>query len=181
MTNFCRNAIAYLKVADPTEERGLSLSTPNAPVLKNLGNGLCVAYVVDNERGLVYVQHRHLLEEKISAEDLHKIGLNNLKLRSKDAIEVQQHGPIFAVMFDGNFEASMILSDGIWDNLLAQFAKNGFIVAIPARDVLAFCDAKSEQGIFTLKEMIRRVSENGDHLLSKSLYGRRNGEWIKLS
>lgn len=53
-------------------------------------------------------------------------------------------------------------------------------MALTARDVLAFCDAKSLQGIVELKQLVRRITPNGDHLLTETLYYRLNGQWLPL-
>ncbi len=42
-------------------------------------------------------------------------------------------------------------------------------MALPARDVLAFCDAKSLQGIVELKQLVRRITPKGEHLLTETL------------
>ena len=47
--NFTSGAIAYLKAAVPPDQAKpqVSLSGPDAPVLRDLHNGLLVSYVVD--------------------------------------------------------------------------------------------------------------------------------------
>ena len=49
---------------------------------------------------------------------------------------------------------------------------NGFVAAIPAaRDVLAFCDTDSVEGLAELRDLIARI-KNGDHMLSPELFRR---------
>jgi hypothetical protein len=81
---------------------------------------------------------------------------------------------------DGNFEASLILVDGLWDKALAQLAPNGFVAAIPARDILAFCDANSAAGIAELHQLIGRI-QNGNHMLSRELFQRADAGWSRFS
>ena len=73
-----------------------------------------------------------------------------------------------------------LLLDDLWDQSLATYTPNGAIVALPARDVLAFCDAKSLQGILELKQLVRRITPKGEHLLTETLYYRLNGKWLPL-
>ena len=88
-----------------------------------------------------------------------------------------ENGDVHALLLDGHFEASLVLLDDLWDEALASYAPNGFIVALPARDVIAFCDAKSETGIAQLRDMVNRITAKGDHLVSQSLYQREGGAW----
>jgi uncharacterized protein YtpQ (UPF0354 family) len=82
-----------------------------------------------------------------------------------------------AVFLDGNFEASLILLDELWNQRLSQLISGQFAVVLPARDVLAFCDPSSSEGLAELKRIVSRVA-GGDHLLSSSLYRRQQSEWV---
>ncbi len=91
---------------------------------------------------------------------------------------MQAHGGIFALFLDGNFEASLLLVDSLWDESLASYAPNGFVVAVPARDVLAFADVGSASGVAELRVVVSRIFPGGDHLIASDLYRRRAGRWI---
>jgi hypothetical protein len=75
-----------------------------------------------------------------------------------------------------NFEASLLLLDAMWDDWFSHIVRDSFMVAAPARDVVAFCDASSPEGVAELRQVIRRV-ENGDHLLQPHLYRREDKTW----
>jgi len=47
---------------------------------------------------------------------------------------------VFAFFMRGDFEASVILLDDLWDGESRQFVTGEYAAAIPARDMLAFCD-----------------------------------------
>jgi hypothetical protein len=68
----------------------------------------------------------------------------------------------------------------MWTHWYAHLVQDTFMVAAPARDVLAFCDASSTDGIAELREVIWRV-QGGDHRLSPDLYRRVGLEWHKFS
>jgi hypothetical protein len=57
---------------------------------------------------------------------------------------------------------------------------HGFVVAVPARDVLAFTDAKSAAGIAELRGLVDRLFPGGDHLISPDLYKRDAGRWLRV-
>ena len=181
INEFLLQAIAFVKVsqsmagADP-----VSLHDDDAPGLKDLGNGLFVAYVVDDGEGLVYVQNHHLKGTQLTLDGLYELGVHNLAVRSAGKARMQQHGDVHAFQLDGLFEASLLLLDDLWDESLAHLAPNGFVAAFPARDVLAVCDARSEEGIRSLHNMANRVAAGGDHLLTTNLYQRQSGKWLPL-
>ncbi len=77
----------------------------------------------------------------------------------------------FVVLFDGNFDASLILVDALWDRALADFAPNGFVAALPHKNALAFCDSRTPTG----PQQLRRFIEDAgiaDHPITTTLYYR---------
>ena len=70
MDKFCGRARPYVK-ADLTGETGpaVALSHDDSPVLRNLGNGLLVAYIVDAGQSFEYIQNSHLSKADISEEE----------------------------------------------------------------------------------------------------------------
>src|SRR5262249_39299449 len=162
MDPFCGRAMPCIK-PDLTGEPGpaLALGHDDSPVLRPLGNGLLVAHVVDSGQSFEYVQTRHLAQAGITAEPLHATAMNNLLVFMGERTRMQPHGNIFAMFLDGNFEASLLLVDPLWDQALAGCVKAGFVIAVPARDVLAFADAESEAGIAELRMLVSRLFPNG--------------------
>jgi hypothetical protein len=77
------------------------------------------------------------------------------------------------------FEASLLLVDALWDGALSQYAPNGFGIAVPARDVLAFADAGSASAIDELRAVVSRIFPGGDHLITPELYRRQSGRWVR--
>jgi uncharacterized protein YtpQ (UPF0354 family) len=156
----------------------MSFSGGDAPVLKDLGNGLLVAYVMDVGDHLQYIQYRHLQDSGANESELHSHAVHNLTVLAKK-LRIEPHGKMFAVFLEGNFEASLILIDGLWDGSLARTVTAGFVAAIPARDILVFCDLASVEGITQLRQVVARANEGGDHLLTPVLYRRQGQEWVQ--
>jgi len=176
----CARALAYLKRALPGDEpveADIVMSREDSPVLTNLNNGLLVAYLVDQADHFQYVQQRHLDGAGLAQAELHQQAIANLRilLKQKD-IKVQPYGNVFAVLCGGNFEASAVLIDGLWNNALAHLAPNGFVAAIPCRDILAFCDAGNASGLQELRQLVERM-QGADHPVSCVLYRRHAGTW----
>lgn len=67
-----------------------------------------------------------------------------------------------------------------WDHLLADKTPNGAVVAIPSRDVLAFCDANSAKGISALRAVAARIGPDAKGALFQGLPRRRDGRWTML-
>lgn len=173
----CLRAKAYLRVKElGHSDDEVKLSHRDSPIIKDLSNGLCVAYVVDEGGHLKYLQNRDRETSGLCEPEIHKSSIANLAELAKERLRITPYGNIFAVRLDGHFEASLILLDGLWDQGLAHLAPNGFVAALPARDILAFCDGNLAEGIAELRQLVDRV-QSGDHLLSRELYRREDGGW----
>lgn len=177
-----REAIAHLKRALPAEplpgETVVELSLDDSPVMLDLGNGLLVAYLVDEGATYGYVQHRDLETAGLSEAELHAMGLKNLSALAERRLEVHPHGAIFAVLMGGTFEASMLLLDDLWEHSLSHYVSGDFLAAIPARDVLAFGDASSAPAVSELNAVVERLLNNGSAELATGLYRRAGGRWL---
>jgi uncharacterized protein YtpQ (UPF0354 family) len=174
-----QKAVAYLKPEVPRADStaALQLTADDSPVLRAFATGLLTAYLVDDEgETFSYVQGRDLRDAGVRAEELHRQAVANLSELADGRVTVQQSGPVWALFFDGNFEASLMHLDDLWTHGLREYAGDP-VVAIPARDVLAFCDAGSVGGVAELRAVVKRVWPTGDHLLSESLYRRVDGIW----
>jgi uncharacterized protein YtpQ (UPF0354 family) len=170
--DLCSRAIAYLVSRGPKELPAVVLPTADAPVLTDLGNGLRVGYVVDQGEYFRYILGRDLWAAGMTREELHRSAVANLAtmLNDRNAL-VHAWDDAFAVLFDGNFEASLILVDGLWDKALARFAPNGFLAALPNKNVLAFCDMQTPKG----PQQLRRIIEDAgvsDRPITATLYYR---------
>jgi len=176
---FTQRAIAYLKAEVPeSNSPSLTLSAEDNPVLRSIGNELCVAYIIDEGSNYKYVQHRHLTEDCTSEDQLHSFGIRNLiEMASQRNLRVQPCNQIYAVLMGGDFEASLILLDQFWDNQFRQFVTGEYAVAIPNRDILAFCDRTSAEGIDELRQLIARGHTSGDHPISNKIYVRQQNTW----
>jgi hypothetical protein len=72
-------------------------------------------------------------------------------------LQIQPYGPVFALFMEGNFEASVLLLDTLWNVSFAKHVRQEFVVAVPARDVLAFGDSSSAEAIAELNAITGQV------------------------
>jgi uncharacterized protein YtpQ (UPF0354 family) len=176
-----KRAIPYIKPALPDDgSEVVQLSHDDSPVLREVNADFVAAYVVDEGDYFAYVQYRDLPPGTTEA-DLHASALANLNHLAEGKIRVQAHGAIFALFLDGNFEASLLLLDWLWEGPLREYAVSGYVIAVPSRDVLAFSDQRNSAGIDQLTEVIGRVFPLGDHTISERLYRRIERDWVRLN
>lgn len=174
----CERAIAFLKAAAGD---AVELDAEALPVLHELGDGLLVSYVVEQGDQFEFISEGEMVEEGFTADRLHQVGLANLaELVGAQGVQVHPDEAIFAVVAGGNFEASLILIDDLWQSGFRQFVDGDYAVAIPARDILAFGDAGNAAARSALRDVIRRAWLGADHLLSNRLFTRQGGAWKAL-
>ncbi|PGE94311.1 hypothetical protein COF51_25010 [Bacillus pseudomycoides] len=179
---FCKEAVAYLKpiVKEDLEEECFTLSEENSFVHTFFNEDLMITFLVKDHQNdyFQYVQNKHISEEGLDEEQLVEIGINNLyKLADEKELRVHRLSEgCFALILDGNFEASLIVLDDLWEHSLKEFVSNGYAVAIPARDILVFCDCNASNGIEKMRGIIEKVWEDGDHLLIDKILVRSEGK-----
>jgi hypothetical protein len=173
-------AIAYVKAEVPDSDLGpvVALNADDSPVLMQLGNGLLVAYLVDEGDHFSYVQGRDLLPSGLDLPALHRSAVANLADLAHERVTIRQSGPIWALFLDGNLEASLLLLDDLWDEALGSYHAGNPVIAIPARDVICFCDAASSDGVRELRAVVGRVWPAADHLISERLFRRQSKQWL---
>lgn len=181
-SSYCRRAVAYLKVAAPLGgQPELLLSKRDSPVIRSLGHGLLVAYVVHEGEEFSYLLQHHLDEAGLSLDALHSIALENLRVIAENHVEVRTYGNVYAVLMGGNFEASLILLTEFWSEWYAELTPSGVVAAFPARDILAFGDAASPEARRELVTICERAVEGKvDHPLTSSLFRREGDRWTPI-
>jgi hypothetical protein len=95
-----------------------------------------------------------------------------------DMLKIIPYGKVFACFLNNDLESSLLLVDELWDEKLASIGPAGFMATIPAREVLAFCDATCSGGIEELRNVARR-GEGADHAITPILFRRSNGCWLR--
>ena len=174
------NAIAYFKPTWASDEApDIELSRDEQPIDNPYCEGLSVFYLLDEGDQFVYVQNKHIQESGISTEQLNKLGLENLG-KIADEIKMTENKGIIYFTGNGNFEASLLLVQKIWNEWLPEYCPNGYVAAIPSRDILAVSDRNNQEGISKLCAIVERIWPTGDHLLSKSLFCYEEDMWVRL-
>jgi hypothetical protein len=188
------NAIAMVKNAGFTtpiadgDQLGISMKLPNGealpldsqPVARATSGAFVVFYALDRGDDFIFVTRGDMAKAGLTLHELHAIGLRNLAQQCNGnpglTLLPQPEGH-FGLVMGGNFEASLVLLDPLWEEQLKEHIPNGAIVGIPARDMCVFCDAKSRGGIAKVHEIVKRAHARGDHVISNKLFMRKEGQW----
>ncbi len=175
-------SIAYLKgeLPDTDSSTAFPLAYGDKPVLVPFAPGLLCAYLWDEGGRFSYVQRRHLLASQTDEARLHASAIENLKRRVGANLQLHAQGPSWMLTCEGNFEASLLMVDELWEEVLREQAGGQPVAAAPARDVLCFCPSTRADGIEQLRGIVERVWAGGEHLVSKQLFMRRAGRWSTL-
>jgi len=176
----CEKAIAYIKPNIPSNSPSPSmhLTGGDRPVVRDLQNGLVVAYLVDEGKSFSYVQHKHLIAAGLEEDQLHELGVENLAMIAKNQLRVSSYDGYFVATAGGNFEASLILVDRIWTHAFRSYVAGQYAVAIPAGDILAFGDANSDQTRRGFERLFTRARNSRlDHPITNTVYLRSGRIW----
>lgn len=155
------------------------------PPVRATGGVFGVGYHLDAGDTYVSFSHREMQEAGLTLEQVHQRALGNLMkiVKGTPGLRVTADPAKCAYagfLLDGDHEACLVLLDALWDHSLKSHAPNGAVVALPTRDVLAFCDAQSTKGIAELREMLTRFDPDAKGAVTQSLLIRRHGRWELL-
>jgi hypothetical protein len=176
MTDGARMQVA-MKLPD-----GHPIPESDLPVMRVAHGCFAVAYFLDRGDHYGYVNNGELEGSGITLDELHKIGVANLRAltRGNPGLKIAEGDGAHMLAMGGQFEASLVLVDALWDGLLAEYGPNGHIVTIPARDLCLFCDARSVEGLKRVREVAAAPLADATHALSPRLFLRRDRKWREL-
>jgi uncharacterized protein YtpQ (UPF0354 family) len=168
--------LPYVKawVDDDDDGPCIELSGTESFVFEPYIGKLFVSYVVDEGATLRLITVGECQALGVSTKMLRKTAMANLSRSVEErGVRLSRHSEIITLLFDGNFEATLLLHDELWPHLHERLGGELFAVA-PARDVLA---VSAPHGLNELREVIARVWPDGDHLLTRDVYRRVNETW----
>ncbi len=137
-------------------------------VYEDFNDDLIILYAEDSPKNMRYFTPEDLEEAKIERKELRNLACENLKrLISK----IERHGAngLYMITAGGDYEASLLLFDGIWDDLQKE-VRGELVVAIPARDLLIVTGSEDEEGIKRMKQIVQEASAKGPYLLTPKLF-----------
>jgi len=154
-----------------------------SPVMRATGGLFAVCYLVDRGDHFVWVNKSELEASGLTRDQLHVAGLFNLGgvINRKPGLRVLPQGSFNGLVMGGDHEASLVLLDELWDQSLKEHYSGAPVVAIPVKDICAFCDEGSMEGIDRLRAIIDRHVKKGDKIICDRLLVRRGNRWHELA
>jgi hypothetical protein len=149
------------------------------PVVRAVQGVFAVWYMVDAGDFYTMASKAEMKKAGLTPDQLHWLGMRNLEaqVNGKPGLKLLPQGSFHGLVMGGQFEASLVLVDQLWDGPLKEHAPNAPVVAIPAKDMCAFCDVTSTEGIGELRRIVARVKASGDKIISERLFIRKDGKW----
>lgn len=142
---------------------------------ERLAADLWVVYAVDRPESISYLSETQRKTLALEMPELRTLAIANLR-RILPPLQRQGEHTVFMLTAGGNFEASVLLLDDVWDE--QEKAVSGEIVAaVPTRDVLVFTGSKSAAGLEAVHGSVRRL-DGASYQVSKRLIVRQNKHWV---
>ncbi|MEV0809735.1 hypothetical protein [Micromonospora sp. NPDC050200] len=172
------SVLPHVKAATAGPHRQQQRISDLTPVSRAFVGSLMTTYVIDIGAGLRFVSEQDLTGTAITVDELHQRAVRNFaELVAKQRVRMPKYHAITPVLYDGNFEVSLMFLDEVWAWFEAQFGEPAILAVAPARDIFAFCPASSAEGRTQLGELIDRVWPTADHPLTRDFYRRVDGAW----
>ena len=164
--------------------------TPDALVIRDMGNGLMVTYVLVEDGKTLgeggtywYLREKEFPKFRMTRDDLHSRAVENLADAARMApVTWVQQGSIFVGLWVQDFpksEAALLLVDELWDKTLRKFAPDGFIAAIPRPDIIAFCNFGDAAALVELRTIVTQAFHSQS--ITKALFRRDESSWQRYS
>ncbi|GAB1448226.1 hypothetical protein MASR2M44_12340 [Bacteroidota bacterium] len=156
------------------------LSEQNDPyVWEEYTNALSIFYALDQDDSIRYLKQSELNALGIPLEDLRDLAVGNLLNLIPD-MERQGEDGYYMLTAGGNYEASLLLADSIWNQ--ENFPVDGELVtAIPARDVLLITGSNHKEGIDQMRKAVEDIYFTGSYSVSPELFVFKEGRFEALS
>lgn len=135
-----------------------------------------IVYAADTEYSTAYPPESELRDAGIDTDNLRERAIENLRGRLPD-IELHSGVPASMITAGGDYEASLLLFDDLWEELADEVEGELVAVAI-TRDLLIFTGSESPDGLQFLRDKAKEAHEmESSYLISQTLLVRKNGSW----
>ncbi|HZH44985.1 MAG TPA: DUF1444 family protein [Lysobacter sp.] len=166
--------IPLVKDARWLAELHARLGADAAGVHEPLADGLVVVYAQDTPTHMNYLTRRQFERLQIAHEQLRRLAVRNLR-RLLPRLEVRRGPQLGLIRADGNYEASLLLFDDLWERERERLHGEPAL-AIPNRDVLLFADSADTDAVAHLRQAALDLHRDGAHALTDRLFvWRRSG------
>lgn len=158
-------------------ERGLKARGVTARFLfDDFNEELVIAYALDEGGRVRYL----MANERIGVErkDLRRLAVQNLGDILPD-VEMRQDEGVVLLKAGGDYEASLLLFDGIWRNGPVK-VDGDIVVAVPAKDVLLVTGSNNRNGVAALRVLAAKLKAESRYQLTDTLFVYRDGRFTRF-
>lgn len=143
-------------------------------VREDLNDALLIIYAEDTPSNINYFTQKDFAKLDIPAAQIRALAVPNLRrLLPKPEVHWNEHTGMITA--GGDYEASLMLFDELWDSLKKADAE--IVAAIPARDLLLFTYSNDAAGIAQLREMTDKFYNEASYYLTDKLFVYRSGKF----
>ncbi len=162
---------------DSDSKNEVVFSKEDTPINEKWLSNLNVFYVIDQEEQVSFIQQKELPKD-LSLDDIHKIAIQNLERDIEYRLNKLNFEGGYGLLAGGDFEASSITLSSLWESI-ANTLEDDLIVGIPSKDLVLIVCLSDTDAIISLAQSVNDIFEDGEHLLSKSLfrYSKKSGQW----
>jgi uncharacterized protein YtpQ (UPF0354 family) len=147
----------------------------NVPI-EHLAADLWIVYAVDRDTNITTLSEKEMVALELSREDLRNLAIENLR-NILPPVECHGEGPWFLLTAGGDYVASLLLLDSVWQ-FAAEEAKGDVVAVAPTRDVLLFTNADSVEGLAEIRRRVKELVSTSDHVVSPTLLRRIGNGWV---
>lgn len=156
-----------------TAQRDAGGNVPAAAYYERLNAELVVLYAFDSEYSMAIASRQAIEAAGVPLPELRQLAVDNLMARLPE-ITRQGDDTLSMLVAGGNFEASLLLVDALWNK--DNFHVRGDIVAfVPSRDVLLVTGSDDADGLAQARRLIR--DNAWSYMISPQGFVRRDGTW----
>lgn len=144
-----------------------------------LAGDLWVVFAVDMPDAIKTLSKTEATQMNLDLSELKPLAIKNLR-RILPPIQKHGEGPVFMLTAGGDYVASLILFDDLWEELKATI-EGDIIAAVPSRDALLFTGSSSKEGITRTRSTIDKIMGDGGYLISNVMLRRTLKGWDVFS
>jgi hypothetical protein len=160
------------------EQAGEVGGEAQAPLHRELAGDAVVVLVYDTASSIAVMSKQSLGLADRTDDEAFALARSNLARRA-EGLEWRNEGGLRVAVLDGDYETSLLLLDGLWDDL--ETALGGpAAVAIPVRGSLVAGRADNPDDVAALRGLIAEAALD-PYAVSEDVFVRREGRWDVLA
>jgi uncharacterized protein YtpQ (UPF0354 family) len=138
---------------------------------------LVIVYALDEANRTRYLMANEQIG--VARKDLRKLAVQNLGDILPN-VQMRQADGVVLLKAGGDYEASLLLFDGIWRNGPVR-VDGDIVVAVPAKDVLLVTGSNNREGVAALRVLAAKLKAESRYQLTDTLFVYRDGRFTRFA